>query len=253
MAIDLQIVDDYEALSLHAARAIARAIESSPDLVVLAATGRTPTGAYENLAARYRSGGLNTSRMTVVQLDEYVDLDPDDRRSLLRWTERVLIDPIEVPRARVISFQPSSADAIESCRAYEDAVRSTGGIDLAILGLGPNGHLGFNEPPSGPDDPTRVVQLADASIASNAAYWGSTTEVPSRAMTAGMDIILSTKKILLLVSGEHKADILRRTLEDDASNDVPASYLRHASDVTVIADVDASRSLRTHDGLKALS
>jgi glucosamine-6-phosphate deaminase len=232
----LDIVDDYEALSASAARFIADEIARLAAPVVLAATGSTPVGAYTLLGSRYAAGELDTSSLTVVQLDEYAGIGADDWRSLFAWTERAVVGPLGVPLARVVRFEDAGADPAASCRAYAASVRTLGGIDLAVLGLGPNGHLGFNEPPAGPSATTRVVPLSAASIASNAHYWGSRSHVPEHALTAGMDIILAARKILLLVSGAHKADVLRRTLEEEISDDLPATHLRGAPDVTVIAD-----------------
>jgi glucosamine-6-phosphate deaminase len=232
----LRIVEDYEALSFVAAAMVTDEIERLGHLVLLPATGSTPAGAYQQLAQRHAAGELDSSQITLVQLDEYVDIAPDDRRSLFGWMKRLLIDPLKIPAKCVLQLDGCQADLALSCRRYEQSVRASGGLNLAILGLGPNGHLGFNEPPAGPSAPTRVVELSPASIESNARYWGSRSLVPTHALTAGMDIILSAQKILLLVSGSHKAEVLRRTLAGKMTDQLPASYLRLAPDVTVIAD-----------------
>jgi glucosamine-6-phosphate deaminase len=231
----LRIVEDYESLSLTAAQLISREIERLPALVLLPATGSTPTGAYHELARKHLSGELDASRITVVQLDEYAGIGPEDGRSLFGWMRSVLLEPLAIAPERVVRFD-TGGDPAASCRDFEEAVRRCGGPHLAVLGLGPNGHLGFNEPPAGPSAPTRVVSLAVASLESNARYWGSGSLVPTHALTTGMDIILSIPKTLLLVSGSHKADVLRRTVEAEMSDDLPASHLRAAPDVTVIAD-----------------
>ena len=135
---------------------------------------------------------------------------------------------------RLVRFHANASDPNADCRDFESHLAGWGGIDLAVLGLGPNGHLGFNEPPSPADAPTRVVELTAESLESNAPYWNG-LEVPRRAITAGMDLILASRRVLLLVSGEHKRGILRRTLLGPITPDVPASLLRHAN-LTVIAD-----------------
>jgi len=239
MALELCVTESYEALSLRAAEVIGDEIARSPNIVVLAATGRTPLQAYKHLGDACDSAAFDTTRMTVVQLDEYVGVAADDRRALIGWSKRVLIDPLHVDDGRVVSFHGADGDPEERCRTYDATIKARGGVDLAILGLGPNGHLGFNEPPSRPSDTTRIVRLTEASIESNASYWGSVDDVPTHAMTAGMDVILAARRILLLVSGSHKREILRRTLDGEATPDVPASYLREAANVTVIADRDA--------------
>jgi len=128
-------------------------------------------------------------------------------------------------------------DLDEACRTYTSAVEAAGGIDLCILGLGPNGHLGYNEPPCKADAKTRVLPLTESSLNTAAHYWNGRYPVPKQALTCGMDILLGATKILLLVSGANKADILRRTLLEPGNPEVPASHLhRVAEKVTVIAD-----------------
>lgn len=232
----IRVVEDYDSLSRTAAAIVADALNAPSPHVVMPATGRTPTGAYQQLAHRRRSGELDSSGLTLVQLDEYLDLEPHDRRSLFEWMKQLLIDPLEIPVERIVQFDADHGDVALTCRRYEHAVRRLGGIDLAVLGLGPNGHLGFNEPPAGPDARTRVVPLTPASIESNAHYWGSRSLVPTRAFTAGMDLIVTARKILLLVSGSHKSEVLQRMMKGDITDELPASYLRLAPDVTVIAD-----------------
>lgn len=224
---------------MEAAARIASCLTAAPASVVLFATGTTPMRTYEVLAGEYRGGTFDTGELTAVQLDEYVGLPPDDRRSLLGWMRHAVLDPLAIPDDRVILLSGNEADLVAACATYDTAVAHAGGLDLAILGLGPNGHVGFNEPPAGPDAPTRVVRLTPESIASNAPYWGTAHDVPACAVTAGMSTLLAARSILLLVSGAAKRTILHRVLHGPVSPEVPASYLRVARDVTVIADADA--------------
>jgi glucosamine-6-phosphate deaminase len=228
------IVADAAALALRTADEIALEIARKPNLSLLAATGNTPMGTYGELAARRASGTLEVSDLRVAQLDEYLGVSDDDPRSLYRWLERSLTGPLGVTPERLVRFHADARDPSADCRDFETHVTAWGGIDLAVLGLGPNGHLGFNEPPSPADAPTRVVDLTAESLESNAPYWNG-LEVPRRAITAGMDLILASKRILLLVSGEHKRDILRRAMLGPITPDLPASLLRQAN-LTVIAD-----------------
>lgn len=237
--MQLVITDDAAALYRAGADLIADVITANPTATLIVPTGETPMGVYRELAARRRRGELDTSRLRVFQLDGYLGLAPDDRRSLYGWMKRSFLDPLGVPDANVVRLPGDAPDPEAACRAYDAAVRAAGGIDLSILGLGPNGHLGFNEPPSNPTMPTRVVDLAPESVASNARYWGESEQVPRRALTAGMTVLLAARRTLLLVLGEHKREILRRAIEGPPSPDVPASYLREAGNVTVIADTAA--------------
>ena len=239
--VNLIVVDDYEALSRAGADWLADAIRAKPDATIVAATGDTPMGVYSKLAEGFSRGLIDTSRLRVFQLDAYLGLKPDDRRSLFGWMNRSFIEPLGIPESNVVRLAGEALDPREACRAYEAAVRSAGGFDISVLGLGPNGHLGFNEPPSPRDAPTRVVDLTRESIASNARYWGGEEQVPRRALTCGMDLLLAARRTLLVVAGTHKHEILQRTVEGPQTQDVPASYLQSASNVTVLADRAAWR------------
>lgn len=234
--MDLHIVDDYEALSRAGASWLIEATREQPDAAIVAATGNTPMGMYIELAQPRFRGLIDTSRLRVFQLDAYLGLAPDDPRALFGWTRRSFIEPLGIMEANVVRLAGDASDPWEVCRYYETAVREVGGFDISILGLGPNGHLGFNEPPSLPDAPTRVVDLTSESILSNARYWGGEAQVPRQALTCGMDLLLTARRTLLLVSGAHKHEILHRTIEGPQTPEVPASFLQLASNVTVLAD-----------------
>lgn len=234
--VELIIADDYGALSRAGADWIVEAINAKPDSAIVVATGDTPMGTYRQLAEQRSREQIDTSQLRVFQLDAYLGLARDDPRSLYGWTCRSFIEPLEIPEAHVVRLAGDAPDAWEACRIYETAAREIGGFDISILGLGPNGHLGFNEPPSPPDAPTRVVDLTPESIVSNARYWGDEEQVPHQALTCGMDLLLSARRTLLLISGAHKRQILHRAIEGPQTPDVPASYLRSASHVTVLAD-----------------
>ncbi|ULH17132.1 glucosamine-6-phosphate deaminase (plasmid) [Deinococcus sp. KNUC1210] len=222
--VTLDIQPDSEALAVQAADFIATQVRAKPTLSMLVATGNTPMATYAELGRRAERGDADFSRVTAVQLDEYLGLGEKDPRSLWGWMERSFVTPLGV-RQTIRLADPA---------AFEADISALGGIDLAILGLGPNGHLGFNEPPSLPTATTRVLALTPASLESNRAYWGELS-VPTHAMTAGMNVILSARAVLLLVSGAHKRGILRRTLEGPETPDVPSSLLRRTP-LTVIAD-----------------
>lgn len=231
--MELRAVDDPAALADGAAELVVEVIEARPDAVVLAATGETPTGCYASLARRPN----DFSRLRVAQLDEYVGVDETDPRSLYTWMRRSLCDPLGVGADRIIRLRPNG-DPLAACRSFDSDVAAAGGIDLAILGLGPNGHLGFNEPPTDAGAPTREVRLTPESRASNARYWPGVA-VPERARTAGMDLILAARRVLLLVSGAGKADILRRMLAAEPNRWLPASWLHLHPDAVLIADRSA--------------
>jgi len=171
-----------------------------------------------------------------VQLDEYLGLADDDRRALFGWMDRTVLTPLGIDAGRVERL-PTEGDVATACAAFDGSLAARGGIDLAILGLGTNGHLGFNEPPSDEASATRAVELTPATIAANARYWGGEADVPTRAVTLGLRALLEARHILLLVSGVAKHDIIRRALEGPVGQDVPASFVRHATgSVTVLVD-----------------
>lgn len=234
------VAHDYASLSRHAADLAASVIREHPRAAIVVATGESPMGMYRELAERKVRGELDTSRLRIFQLDAYLGVREDDPRSLYRWMHRSFLEPLAIRAEQVVRLRGDAPDPEATCLAFNRAVEEAGGLDLAILGLGLNGHLAFNEPPADRHSTTRLVDLSPESIAGSARYWGGSEHVPTRALTAGLAQILAARQTLLLVSGEHKRDILERTLEGPVSSGVPASYLQDASDVTVVADRDAA-------------
>jgi glucosamine-6-phosphate deaminase len=232
------VLDDDELLHRAAADLVCDLVERKPDASLVAATGQSPIGLYAELAVRRRSSSLDPSRLRVFQLDEYVGVGPNDRRSLFGWMSRALLAPLGIPADHVVRL-PIEGDLEAGCAAYERAVREAGGYDLAILGIGENGHVGFNEPPADPRSPTRQVELAAESLRSNARYWGNLHDVPARAVTVGMELLLGAAKTLLIVTGKRKHEIVHRALEEPIGSNVPASFLRESADLTVLSDRDA--------------
>jgi glucosamine-6-phosphate deaminase len=235
----LIVNEDYESLSRVGADIVSGLVAAQPSATVVPAMGDTPMGIYAELAARRQRGELDTSRLRVFQLDEYAGIGADDPRSLYGWLLRSFVVPLGIVEANVVRLRGDVEDVEAGCLDYERAAHEVGGFDLVILGLGPNGHLGFNEPPSAPDAQTRVVALTEESVESNARYWGGRHVVPRSAVTAGMDLLMSARQVLLVVSGSHKTDILRRSITGPATPGVPASLLQTAKNVTVLADRSA--------------
>jgi glucosamine-6-phosphate deaminase len=230
------IVQDADEIGRVGAGLVADAIAGSPAVSITAATGESPMGLYSALAAHHRSGTLETSAVTVFQLDEYLGLPAGDRRSLLGWMRRSFLEPLGVSDERVVPLPPDGGPE-DACAAFDQAIEARGRLDVAILGLGRNGHLGFNEPPSGPQSPTRVVELSAVTLEDNARYWGSVADVPARAVTMGLRQLLGARQILMVVSGAAKRVIVHRALEGPVGPEVPASFLRTAeAKVTVIVD-----------------
>jgi glucosamine-6-phosphate deaminase len=234
--MNVVVAEDYEDLSRRAAAWLRSALAGIGNPTVVLPTGNTPIGLYRNLAADPNRQFLGNARF--VQLDEYQGIPREDSRTLSGWFRSVFLQPLSIPMTALLSFDPSVPDP-DGEAARVDAAVTQAGIDVCVLGLGPNGHLGFNEPGSDFKSRTRVVELSEESIKSNAAYWGDKGQVPRRAFTLGLGTLASSKHTLLLVSGAHKAGILAATLEGPQSPQVPATCLKSFRDVTVIADRSA--------------
>lgn len=230
------IVDDAEAVNRAGADLFAQALAEEPALPAAIATGRSPLGLYARLGEMQRQGRADARAMTAFQLDDYLGVAEDDRRSLWGWMLRSFAAPLALPRERLRRLDGTAADPQAECDRFEGAVAAAGGLGLAVLGLGPNGHLGFNEPPCGADAPTRVVDLAPESVQSNAGYWGGPDQVPRRALTLGLAPLLAARRILLVAAGAGKHAILRRAAEGPMTPEVPASWLQGRPQATVIAD-----------------
>ncbi len=232
----LLVADDHADLSAKAFALVEAALAGTQHPRVVLPTGNTPLGFYAACVAAGRNSRVSQAHF--IQLDEYLDIEHDDPRSLSGWLQRIFLGPLGIGADRLVAFDSAStAPDVEAARV-EATVRASG-IDLALLGLGPNGHLGFNEPGSSFDSVTRQVPLTPASITSNAVYWGGEDRVPRRAFTLGLGTLATARHAILLVSGAHKASILRRVLDVAPAADVPASCLSHSKTTTIIADLAA--------------
>jgi len=229
----VRLAEDFDDLSEQAFRLAERLLAGKRRPVTVLPTGNTPLGFYAACVRRGPASRIAKARF--VQLDEYLGIAADDRRLLSGWLDRAFLGPLGIGRERVVAFDACAESPDREAARVERSVRESG-IDLAILGLGPNGHLGFNEPGSAFDSITRWVSLSPGSIASNAVYWGGTSEVPARAFTLGLGTLATARATILLVSGAHKAGILRRVIEEEPSSAVPATCLRAFRNCTLIAD-----------------
>jgi glucosamine-6-phosphate deaminase len=242
--LPVQRVADYDAMSDAAAEIVASAVAANPELVLALPTGSTPLGMFKALVKNVEAGSLDLSRAHFFCLDEYVGVTPDDPNSLTGWLFRSFMDPARVPREHIHTVPATALDPDAAVQAYEAELAALGGLQLAVLGLGPNGHIAYNEPGSTADSRTRTLQLTQQSIDQASAYWTPGTPTPSTAMTMGVATLLEAQRIVLIVSGSAKADMLRRALDDEPSADVPASWLQLAPDKTlVIADEAAAAKL----------
>jgi len=240
----LHIVAGYASLSRLAADVVTRVVNENPGGAITLPTGETPRGMYEELTRRIELGELDFSSIHFFCLDDYLGKSIDDKASLTGWLDDAFLTPANLHGGN-IHFIPSTApDPDAAAAAYDGAITGLGGLKLAVVGLGPNGHIGFNEPGSAIDSRTRVVELTDESRDQNAAYYDGKETIPEQAITIGLGTILESGLIALIVSGSNKAGILKATLEGPITEDVPGSCLRTAGDrLIVIADKDAASGL----------
>lgn len=234
------ITKDYTDMSRVAADWVVAAINAKPDSTIVFPTGKTPEGLYHELIARHQQGAFDPTALRVFVLDEYVGITQDDPRSLYGWLRRVFFTPLGITPAQVTPLPGDAADPQAACRIYHDQLVAAGGLDLAILGLGPNGHIGYNDPPADATATTRVLNLSESSLATCARDWGGRDQILPQALTIGMDLLLAARQKLLIVSGAHKREILQQSLYGPLTPEVPASYLQQAAHVTVIADEAAA-------------
>ncbi|WP_226781705.1 glucosamine-6-phosphate deaminase [Oceaniglobus trochenteri] len=234
--MEIRVLPDAAQLAVAGAQAFADALSAEPAMAAAIATGRSPIALYEQLAQMQQDGRADTGQMRAFQLDTYLGVPDDDRRSLWGWMERAFVTPLGISPDRVEKIDAMAPDIAAECRRYDAAIAAAGGLGLAILGLGPNGHVGFNEPPSPADAPTRTVALTPESLNSNAGYWGGLDQVPAHGVTMGMAPLLAARRVILVVTGAHKHKILRRAVEGPATPDVPASLFQSHPGTVVLAD-----------------
>ena len=237
---DVIVLSDADAASRRVAEMIADVVRDRPDAVLGLATGGTPVGAYRELVRRHRETSLDFSRVTTFNLDEYVGLEPTHPQSYRAFMQQHLFDHLNVDPARthVPSGTASNLDA--HAAEYERTIRDAGGIDLQLLGIGHNGHIAFNEPGTPADSRTRVVELTESTIESNARFFETADEVPRRAITMGIGTILEARRIVLMGIGEGKAEAVRRAVEGEVDESHPASLLQKHGQVTFVLDRDAA-------------
>lgn len=230
------VTKNYEEMSRKAANLIAAQVMMKPDSVLGLATGSSPIGAYKLLVEGYKKGDLDFSDITSINLDEYVGLPADHNQSYAYFMRENLFNHVNIKMENVFLPNGMESDETKECERYDEVIRSHGPIDLQLLGLGENGHIGFNEPDSFFADGTHKVSLTESTINANSRLFNSIDEVPTFAYSMGVGSIMRAKQILLIASGKKKADALCKALFGPVTPEVPASALQFHHDVTIIAD-----------------
>ena len=230
---------DYQDVSRKAANIIASVIQLKPDCVLGLATGSSPVGTYKELIAKYESGELDFSQVKTVNLDEYVGLPKDHDQSYAYFMRTNLFDHVNIDQSGCNIPNGMNPDAEAECARYDAVIDAFGGADLQLLGLGPNGHIGFNEPADAFVKPTNKIALTKATIDANARFFASREDVPKFAYTMGIGGIMKAKRVLLVVSGKGKAQAVKDCFFGAIRPQAPGSILQLHPDFTLVADEDA--------------
>lgn len=237
-------VKDYQEMSQAAAEYIIKKINQSPNLTLGLATGGTPKGVYEHLIEDHKQNGTSYAHVTSFNLDEYIGLSKEDHNSYYQYMYENLFKHININPSSTNIPSGVNSDLQAECDEYERKIQQHGGIDLQLLGIGSNGHIGFNEPGTSFQSKTHVVDLAPSTREANARYFDNLEEVPTQAITMGINTIVKSKEILLLVSGKAKQDAIVKLFNVDVSENFPASILKEHQNTTVIVDEEALSGIK---------
>lgn len=237
------VANDYDEMSRKAAHLIASQMILNPESVLGLATGSTPIGTYKELIKLYKDGVIDFSKIKSFNLDEYFELPKDNPQSYDYFMKANLFNHVNIGEED-INIPNGMCENIErECNDYEKKIREAGGIDLQLLGIGRNGHIGFNEPGEHFETNTHLVQLDEDTIEANSRFFDSVDDVPTKAISMGIGSIMKAKKILLLASGAGKADAIYDTVNGPITPKVPASILQLHPDVVIIVDKEAASRL----------
>lgn len=245
--MEVVIRNDAEEASRLAAGFIARAIRRKPDAVLGLATGSTPLGLYRELIRLHREEGLDFARVTTFNLDEYVGLSPDHPASYNTFMHENLFNHVNVPETQIHIPDGLAEDIPGHCTAYEDAIRRAGGIDVQVLGIGSDGHIGFNEPTSSLASRTRIKTLTEATVRDNARFFATEAEVPKHVITMGIGTIMEARACLMLAFGANKSRALAQAVEGPVTASVPASALQFHPVAKAFLDEAAAADLELAD------
>jgi glucosamine-6-phosphate deaminase len=235
---------DYKEMSRKAANIISAQIIMKPDCVLGLATGSTPIGTYQQLVEWYHKGDLDFTKVKTVNLDEYKGLAEDNKQSYRYFMNHNLFNHVNIDMNNTHVPNGLAEDEDAECARYTELIKALGGVDLQLLGLGHNGHIGFNEPSTAFDMDTHCVALTQNTIDANSRLFGKADEVPRFAYTMGIKTIMHAEKILIVVSGEDKAEIVKKAFAGEVTPEVPVSILQMHKDVILVGDEAALWKIR---------
>lgn len=229
-------MEDYAAMSRKAANILSAQVILNPSSVLGLATGSTPIGTYEQLVAWYKKADLDFAQVRTVNLDEYVGLPGSHCQSYRYFMQEHLFDHVNIDPANTYVPNGMADDLEAECRRYDAIIRALGPVDIQLLGMGRNGHIGFNEPENVFELDTHVVELTESTIQANARFFDDPEQVPKHALTMGVGTIMRAKSVLVVVSGADKAQAVYKAFTGPVTPDIPASVLRLHPDVTLVGD-----------------
>lgn len=232
-------VKNYEEMSRKTADMILAEILLKPNAVLGLATGASPVGIYRELVAAYNQGDADFSEVTTINLDEYKGVSRECRQSYWYFMQNNLFQHVNVKADRIFIPDGEGRSVLEVCREYDKVIESTGGIDMQLLGIGMDGHIGFNEPANHFECNTHLVKLAESTIDVNQKFFDCREDVPKQAYTMGIKPIMQAKRVIMIASGKQKAGILKAAFDGPVTPRIPASILQLHADFTLIADEDA--------------
>jgi glucosamine-6-phosphate deaminase len=231
--------ENYQEMSIKAGLLLTEKIRSKPAITLGLATGSTPKGIYQFLIKDHQDNHTTYNQVKSVNLDEYIGLAPSNPNSYRYFMQHNLFEHLDIQGSNTYLPNGTVSDLEAECNRYEKLIEGIGGVDLQLLGIGQNGHIGFNEPGTSFNSRTHFITLAENTRLANSRFFNSIDEVPKQAITMGIATILKSTEIFLLASGEAKAEALARLINDGMSEDFPASALKLHENVTIIADKDA--------------
>ncbi|MFC9600782.1 glucosamine-6-phosphate deaminase [Peribacillus butanolivorans] len=232
-------VQDYKEMSQSAANIVIRKVKENSKIKLGLATGGTPKGTYDALIEDHMQNNTSYENVTSFNLDEYIGLDSNDPNSYHYYMDQSLFAHININKEQTYLPNGTADNLDKECTRFDKMIETLGGIDLQILGIGQNGHIGFNEPGTSFSSGTHVIALEESTRQANARYFDSIDEVPTHAITMGIATIMKSKEILLLISGEEKAETLKKLIHGEITEEFPASILKKHNNVTIIADQKA--------------
>ncbi|MDP8226694.1 MAG: glucosamine-6-phosphate deaminase [Candidatus Celaenobacter polaris] len=234
--MEIKLISSYDEMSKLAAKMVAKKIKDKPNTVLGLATGSTPEGMYRELVKMYKEDELDLSQVVTFNLDEYLGLSPDHPQSYHYYMYENFFNHVNIKEENIYIPKGDTKDPVRECLNYEKEIEKVEGIDLQILGIGINGHVGFNEPDINLEAETHIIQLSDDTITANSRFFRNLDEVPKRAITMGMKTIMKSKKIILMAWGLEKKEAVLKAISRHINTEIPASLLQLHNDIILIVD-----------------